>query len=64
MNQGELDALEAMIDRYKLNEVATAIAQICYEKADHIRENYGNGDADTWDDAGDIFENTAMEVEV
>ena len=58
------DELELMIDAYDLSEVSTAIAQICYEKAQHIEENYDNGDADGWNDAGDIFEDTAMSVDV
>ena len=62
MTKEEFDDLEVLIDHYQLNEVATAIAEICFEKADHIRTSYGNGDADNWDDAGDVFENAAMEV--
>lgn len=62
MNDKDYDELENIIDRNTLNVVATKIAEICFEKANHIEETYGNGDANQWDDAGDTFENTAMEV--
>ena len=62
MNMKDYVELEEIIDRNSLNMVATKIAEICFEKADHIEENYENGDAEDWDDAGDVFENTAMEV--
>lgn len=62
MTNDEYYKLELLIDRYHLNEVATKIAEICFEKAEHVRTTYENGDADDWDDAGDVFENAAMEV--
>lgn len=40
LSQGQRDAIEAMIDKTSVHELLQAIAQICYAKADHIRDNW------------------------
>jgi hypothetical protein len=34
------DQLEAMIDQRSLKEVLDMLAEICHEKADHLRSNW------------------------
>ena len=48
------EALESMIDRFSLSIVIEDLADICSEKADHIRSNWApeSGDAWNWDQAG------------
>ncbi len=40
ISQSQKDELEIMIDRSSLHEVLNALADICAEKADHIRLSY------------------------
>lgn len=48
----DVATLEQLIDSRGLVQVLDYISVICYEKAGHIRESYGNGDATQWERAG------------
>ena len=56
--------LEDMIDRLSLSHVLGELAGICTEKAEHIRANYGNGDAKHWDAAARVLSRAANQVNV
>ena len=46
------EQLEAMIDSRNLHWVLSELADVCTEKADHIRENWQDeGLAEKWDNA-------------
>lgn len=46
------ETLERLIDAYGLNAFLENAAEICHEKADHVRSSYNdNTTADTWDQA-------------
>ncbi len=57
----DTNKLEQWIDNDGLAFVLSKIADICYEKAQHIEEQYGNNDAEEWyiaaDDIADLSEN-------
>ncbi len=56
----QTDALEAMIDRYGLEQILNTVAGICAEKADHIRGNWQDCDlAAQWDKLGTLVSLTA-----
>jgi hypothetical protein len=40
MNKQAMETLERMVDSYSLAAVVQAIGIICYEKADHVAENW------------------------
>ena len=47
------DKLEAMVDANSLSAVLEALATVCDEKANHIRENWQDGiTARPWENAG------------
>ena len=49
MTQQEQDVLEALIDKRSIEDVVSTLADICFLKAAHIRENWqDNILADTW----------------
>jgi hypothetical protein len=55
--------LEAFIDEYTLAEVLEKLANICREKADHIRTSYSDKTlAQTWDDDAKLIDKTASKV--
>ena len=51
------DHIEGLIDRHSLNYVLNCVAQICFEKADHVQS--------TWNDKplSDQLEKTAVLIE-
>lgn len=50
MTTKQKDELEQLIDKASLSTVLFALADICDEKANHIRENWqDNGLAKLWD---------------
>lgn len=51
------DHIESLIDRHSLNYVLNCVAQICFEKADHV--------VSTWGDKplANQFEETAVSLE-
>jgi len=50
LGRSELEDLEDMIDRSSLEEVLVGLAQICYEKAEHLRSNWQDeGAARIWE---------------
>ncbi len=40
MNQELFEQLERMVDKHAIEEVITALADVCAEKADHIAVNW------------------------
>jgi hypothetical protein len=56
MKESDKVALEVMIDKYNLETVLEVLADICGEKAQHIRESYSDNPlAEHWDRmAGEI----------
>ena len=52
MTDAHREELELMVDRYSVAEVLQALAQVCREKADHIRSNWQDQTtARSWDAA-------------
>lgn len=50
MKQVDKDTIEEIIDRYSVSELLTAVAEICGEKAEHLRTAWqDNVAARTWD---------------
>ena len=56
--------LETLVDKEGLNNVLESLAIVCFEKAEHIQSNYGNGDAKLWEKAGDIIYRAADKVPI
>ena len=51
-----MDTLEALIDRWGLYEVTSAIGEIASGKADHLRSNWQDeASAKNWDKAAAVF---------
>ena len=40
MNKEDMNTLESLIDKYSLDDVLSAIREICLDKADHLRTNW------------------------
>ena len=40
ISKADMDALEAMVDRYSLHEILVTLGTICVFKAEHIMENW------------------------
>lgn len=61
LDQTDRDDIETLIDQHGLAAIVEAIAIICYEKADHIRTNWGNDAASVraWQRAAHMLEATA-----
>jgi hypothetical protein len=54
MNQEDCDELESLVDKNGLSGTLQALAQICSEKADHIRSSYDDDEtADLWEEVAD-----------
>ena len=64
MTQVDKDELEAIIDQNTLADVVFSLGEICWEKSEHIKESYGNGDADRWVLAADQLDDLAVDIEV
>ena len=63
LSGNESDSIEAMIDKHGLGEVISAIAVICFEKADHLRSNWQDErTAKVWDNAGKAVERAERSV--
>lgn len=54
MTEQELShVLEELVDRVGMDRVLDTLAQVCFEKAEHIRVSYGDDEvADEWEDTG------------
>ena len=53
MNQSQKDELEILIDRTSLSSVVSAMSEICFEKAEHIRVSCIDPDLPRiWDSTG------------
>lgn len=49
--------LEALVDRMSLSVVLEALAEICHEKAEHLRSEWQDSmTASWWDDKGNRIE--------
>lgn len=56
----DTEALEAMVDRSGIGAVLEALAEICREKAEHLRENWQDEvSARMWDRRASALERTA-----
>lgn len=57
--------LEQLIDRCGLANVVSAVADICGEKAEHIRENWQDeSTAFMWDKAGEFLEIASQQEKI
>lgn len=55
--------LEALVDRCGLDKVVTALAEICWGKAEHLRSNWQDrATARLWDQAGKRLDSAATKV--
>ena len=60
-----VDSLEAMIDASTLATVVDALAEVCYMKADHIRENWqDNITSRPWDIAAGKLVKLAVRLDI
>ena len=60
-----VDSLEAMIDASTLATVTDALAEVCYMKADHIRENWqDNITSRPWDIAAGKLVKLAARLDI
>ena len=60
LTKQEIDALERLIDTTDMGAVLRAIAQICHEKAEHVRTNWQDDDtANHWSRLGSKIERIA-----
>ncbi len=54
LTQDGKDTLESMLDSTSMSYLLHVIGQLCYEKSEHIRSNWQDGQmADAWSTAGD-----------
>lgn len=64
MNEKLKVEIEEEIDRSSLDEMLSTIAEICDEKADHIRASYSDDDtADWWSEAGAAINDLADDLD-
>lgn len=57
------DTLEKLIDKHSLKDVLHNLTQVCYGKAEHLRENWQDQDAaKKWESAGLTISRTADKV--
>ena len=53
-----------LIDHYGLAKALEMIEEICYEKSEHLRENWqDNQSADYWEDAGKLLDKVISRIE-
>ena len=58
------DMIEECIDKTSLADVLTCMADICFEKSDHVKTNWQDiGLAKTWDKDGDKLLKIALKIE-
>jgi len=58
------DNIERLIDKHSLNFVLNCVAQICFEKADHIQSTWGGSEHyPNYEPLSDQFEKIAVLVE-
>lgn len=63
MTQQQKDALEQIIDGSTIHQVIEALAEICHEKADHIRHTWQDRvTAAPWDRAGNALSQAAKKT--
>lgn len=57
------DTLEQLIDRASLQEVLSALADVCHEKAEHLRCNWQDeSTARTWQRDGAALDRLSVKV--
>jgi len=55
------DALEALVDKASLGDIITALEDICYGKADHLRSNWQDeAAAKDWEKAGKALDRLTL----
>jgi hypothetical protein len=55
--------LEALIDGSSLTDVITALAVVCREKAEHLRENWQDrSTAKTWEQDATLLDKTVLKI--
>jgi hypothetical protein len=65
MTREELTALEAMIDKHGLRNVAQALSDIAAAKAEHLRYNWQDSRlAREWDKASNGFDVVARRISI
>lgn len=63
MDKFPADELEALIDTYGLASVLEHIAEICHEKADHLRSNWQDARSGrVWDKDAKVISSAANRV--
>jgi hypothetical protein len=68
-DKNRMTILEAFVDTNHLAIVVSDLAQVCYEKAEHVRTNYSddlNSErllAKAWDRAGEILEKCVRDLD-
>ena len=63
MKREHEETLEKLIDAYSLEEILDAIANICYEKAQHLRSAWQDPEsAKTWEQDGKKIEQVSRRV--
>lgn len=63
MEMKEREDLEALVDKYAIDGVASVLEQICYEKAEHVRTNWQDENlAKEWERAGKILNRAALKL--
>ena len=64
MNNKLQDELESIVDASCLTAVIKMLAQVCYEKADHLRSNWQDEEAaQTWNHDADLLNSTAARLD-
>jgi hypothetical protein len=54
--------LESMVDQYGLRVVMVMLANICFDKAEHVRSNWQDDDmAMSWERDANVLEGVAVE---
>jgi hypothetical protein len=59
----EREDLEALVDKYAIDGVASVLEQICYAKAEHVRSNWQDENlAKEWESAAKILDRAALKL--
>ena len=65
MTPKEKELLESLIDHYTLTEVVEELANIAYEKAEHVRSNWNDKPLEkAWNKIGNDFDKMALKIQV
>lgn len=65
MKAEDKTTLEGLVDQYNLDNVVGALAEICFEKAEHVRTNWQDAyGARKWVQAGNQLMITCMNIKI